>query len=136
MQQVIDLDGNTHNWNLTSGIAHGKLLNKSSLHLKARQMIKECFPTLQILEEVQIPLRKSQNLVLDFYLPLNRKCIEVHGKQHYEFSRHFHNDRMGFLKHKKRDQDKKEWCEANGIKYIELPFNENEEEWKRRIENE
>jgi len=136
MQQVIDLDGNTHNWSLTAGIAHGKLLNKSSLHLKARKMIKECFPTLQILEEVQIPLRRSQSLVLDFYLPLNRKCIEVHGQQHYQFSRHFHNDRMGFLKHKKRDQDKKEWCEINGIQYIELPFNETEEEWRHRIENE
>lgn len=135
MQQVIDLDGNIQNWSLTGSIAHSKLLNKSALHLLARQIIRECFPTMQILEEVPIPLRFTETLFLDFYIPLNKKCIEVHGEQHYEFSRHFHKNTMGFLRHKKRDQDKKEWCEINNIQYIELPFNKTVDEWKQRIEN-
>lgn len=134
--QIKDLDGNTQHWKLLGNISHGSNENKSSLHLIARNLIKECFPTLQVLEEVQIPLRKSQMLVLDFYLPLTKKCIEIHGKQHYEFSRFYHKDRMGFLKHKKRDKEKQEWCETNGIEYIELPYNENVEEWKKRIINE
>lgn len=131
--QIKDLDGNTHHWKLLGNISHASNDNKSSLHLTARNLIKECFPTLQVLEEVQIPLRRSQILILDFYLPLNRKCIETHGKQHYEFSRFYHKDRMGFLKHKKRDKEKKEWCEINDIEYIELPYNEDIEEWKKRI---
>ena len=43
---------------------------------------------------------------------------------------------MGFVKHKKRDQAKREWCAINGIDYIELPYDEKLEEWKKRIINE
>lgn len=134
--QVKDLDGNYHHWKLTGGIAHASYDNKSSFHLQARGLIKECFPTLQILEEVTIPLRRTERLILDFYLPLNKKCIEVHGEQHYKFTRFYHKDMIGFVKHKKRDQAKKEWCAINGIDYIELPYNEKIEDWKKRITNE
>lgn len=133
--QVKDLDGNTYNWQLIGNIAHGAALNKSSLHLEARSMIHEHFPTLQVLEEVPVNVRKTELLYLDFYLPLIKKCIEVHGEQHYKFSRFFHNTALGFIKHKKRDQDKKEWCELNNITHIELPFDK-KDEWIKRIKNE
>ena len=74
--QIKDLDGNTHHWKLIGGIAKASVGNKSSLHLQARQLIKDCFPTLQVLEEISIPLRRTEHLILDFYLPLNKKCIE------------------------------------------------------------
>jgi len=131
--QIRDLDGNTHHWKLIGTIAHGSVTQKSSLHLKARDLIKECYPTLQILEEISIPLRLREKLIMDFYLPLNKKCIEIHGEQHYKFNKFFHKDRLGFLRHKKRDKEKQEWCEINGIQYIELPFNETLEQWKIRI---
>ena len=86
-----------------------------------------------MLQEVAIPLRRTEALYLDFYIPLLKKAIEVHGEQHYKFVAHFHNNAMGFIKHKKRDNDKKEWCEINGIEYIELPYNESIEQWKQRI---
>lgn len=133
--QIKDLDGNLQHWKLLGNIAHGSQTNKSHLHLQARQLIKECFPTLQILEEVSIPLRRSEILILDFYLPLNKKCVEVHGEQHYKFTRFYHKDMMGFIRHKKRDQEKKEWCDINNIQYIELPYNENMEEWTKRLIN-
>lgn len=133
---VKDLDNNNHNWNLTGNSAHGKLDNKSSLHLRARSIVKDIYPTLQILEEVPIPLRRSETLYLDFYLPLNKICIEVHGEQHYKFVAHYHNNQMGFIKHKKRDREKQEWCLINNIKYIELPFNETDDQWRLRITSE
>lgn len=133
--QVKDLDGNTYNWQLIGNIAHGTALNKSSLHLEARSIIHESFPTLQVLEEVPVNVRRTELLYLDFYLPLLKKCIEVHGEQHYKFSRFFHNTALGFIKHKKRDQDKKEWCELNNITYIELAFDK-KDEWIKRIKNE
>lgn len=122
--QVVDLDGNVNKWQLIGNIAHGTQQNKSSLHLKARELIKQCFPTLQILEEVPICVRKNKTLYLDFYLPLPKKCIEVHGEQHYKFNRFFHHTTLGFIRHKKRDQAKKDWCELNNIDYIELPFDQ------------
>lgn len=131
---VKDLDGNNHNWMLTGNMAKGKITNKSSYHLRARSVIAEAFPTLQILEEVPIPLRKNETLYLDFFLPLNKICIEVHGEQHYKFIPYYHQNILNFLKSQKRDREKQEWCENNGIKYISLPYNK-ENEWKDSIVN-
>lgn len=133
--QVKDLDGVCHNWHLTGNMARGKINNRSSFHLKARGLITNIFPTLQILEEVPIPLRKSETLYLDFYLPLKKLCIEVHGEQHYKFIGFYHNNILSFLKSQKRDRDKEEWCSINGIGCIVLPHFENEEEWKERLIN-
>lgn len=132
--QVRDLEGVLHNWNLSGNIAHGSVTNKSSLHILARKLVHEIYPTLQVLEEVSIRLRKSQTLYLDFYLPLIKKCIEVHGEQHYKFVPFYHQNVLGFAQHKKRDIEKKEWCQANDIQYIELPYNDTDS-WKDRILN-
>ena len=133
---IRDLDGNTQTWHLTGHMAKGKLEHKSSLHLQARALLVESFPTLQILEEVSIPLRKSEVLYLDFYLPLIKMCVEVHGEQHYKFIGFYHNNQLSFLKSQKRDREKQEWCEINGIKQIVLPYSETVAEWERRIKYE
>lgn len=132
---IKDLDGVSHNWNLTGNMAKGRVENRSSLHLAARELIISAFPTLQVLEEVPIQLRRSESLYLDFYLPLKKTCIEVHGEQHYKFVPFYHNNMLAFLKSQKRDREKQEWCSINGIEYISLPYNENLEEWKMRIIN-
>lgn len=131
---VRDLDDNEHNWTLTGNYAHAQQKNKSSLHLRARSLLSTLYPTLQILEEVPIPLRRSETLYLDFYLPLSRLCIETHGEQHYKFVAHYHHSMLNFFKHKKRDKDKMEWCKINNIQYIELPYNEKDEDWILRIQ--
>lgn len=131
--QVIDLDGNISRLTLKGGISHGYYeSHKSDLHLCARTLIHKCYPTLQVLEEIPIHIRKSEVLYLDFYLPLLKKCIEVHGQQHYEFVRFYHQTTLGFIKHKKRDSDKKEWCVKNSIQYIELPYNK-KDQWEQII---
>jgi hypothetical protein len=132
---IKDLDGNAHNWQLTGNMSKGKISNKSSLHLSTRSLLIKHYPTLQILEEVPIPLRKNETLYLDFYLPLNKTCIEVHGEQHYKFVPFYHSNILTFLKSQKRDREKQEWCELNNIKYIALPYDENETEWLERINN-
>lgn len=132
---VKDLDGNSSNWNLVGNIVNNKVENKSSLHVRAKSLLTSLFPTLQLLEEVPINVRRSETLYLDFYLPLKKYCIETHGEQHYKFVSFYHSTIFGFLKAKKRDTEKKEWCELNGIKYIELPFDETDDEWKDRIIN-
>jgi hypothetical protein len=124
MIDVVDLDGQMQRWSLKGHIAKGTLKNKSALHLKARELIHQVFPTMQILEEVGIPLRKAETLYLDFFVPLARICIEVHGEQHYKYTPFFHGSKLNFMKHKKRDREKKEWCRLNDIAVIELPYNE------------
>jgi hypothetical protein len=119
---VKDLDGNINSWHIVGNI--NKSFNKSSYQIQARNLLKKIYPTMQILEEVPIKIRKSETLYLDFYIPLNKKCIEVHGEQHYKFTPHYHNNKLAFLRAQKRDKDKKEWCEINNILYIELPYDE------------
>lgn len=129
---VYDLDGNEYNW-LLSGhmIKAGRA--KSSLHLRARSLLTQMYPTLQILEEVPINVHKGETLYLDFYLPLKKMCVETHGEQHYKFIAHYHSNALGFIRHKKRDREKQEWCFLNNITLIELPFDESDEQWLNRL---
>jgi hypothetical protein len=133
---VTSLDGDNISWGLTGHISKGRIQNKSSYHLQARELLSSLYPTLQILEEVGAPIKKGQVLYLDFYLPLLKWCVEVHGEQHYKFVPYYHGNMMSFLKSQKKDKEKKEWCELNGIKYIELPYSENINEWKERLKHE
>jgi len=132
---VIDLEGNSTNWLLTGNSSHARMLNKSKLHLRARKLLKDIHPTLQILEEIPIHVRKKELLYLDFYIPLIKTCIEVHGEQHYKFIGHYHGNRFNFIKAKQRDMSKKEWCELNNITHLELKFDQTDEQWKEIIEN-
>lgn len=131
---VHDLDGNSSNWLLTGNSAHARMLNRSKLHLRARQLLNKIYPTLQVLEEIPIHVRRSDVLYLDFYIPMIKKCIEVHGEQHYKFIGHYHGNRLNFLKAKKRDGEKKDWCELNNIEHIELRFDQTDEEWQAILE--
>lgn len=132
---VKDLDGNSVNWHLTGNMAKGKVDNRSSLHLSARKIIASNYPTLQVLEEVPIPLRRNETLYLDFYLPLKKICFEVHGEQHFKFVPFYHNNILNFRKSQKRDREKQEWCELNDIKYVVLSCNDDESEWNERVKN-
>lgn len=129
---VYDLDGNSYKWSILGNTKNNRK-NQSSLHKAANALLSEIYPTITILQEVPIAIRKNQTLYLDFYIPLLKRAIEVHGEQHYKFVAHYHSNAMGYIKHKKRDSDKKEWCEINGIEHIELPYNETIEQWKLRI---
>ena len=131
--QVYDLDGNIYNWTFRGNVANGSITRKSSYHLKARDMLHRLLPTMQILEEVKINVHKSQIMFLDFYIPLIKTCIEVHGEQHYKFVAHYHSNQLAFLQSQKRDREKQEWCELNKIKYISLPYDNTESEWELKI---
>ena len=134
--RTIDLDGNYCNWSITGHIRKNNDKRvRSEYHLRTRALLKEIFPTCQILEEVLIPVRKGRHLYLDFFLPLHNLSIEVHGEQHYKFIPFYHGSSLGFVNSQKRDREKVEWCNINNIEVIELPFNENDNEWKRRIQD-
>jgi hypothetical protein len=133
--RITCLDGYSYDLHLYGNLSKGSKNNKSSFHLKAREIIKSVYPTLQILEELTVYIRKNEIAYLDFYLPLTKTCIEVHGEQHYQFTPFYHANKLAFLKSKKRDNDKKEWCLLNNIRYIEFPYNQTEN-WENIITNE
>tara|TARA_R100000008_G_scaffold83479_1_gene68968 strand:- start:1444 stop:1851 length:408 start_codon:yes stop_codon:yes gene_type:complete len=134
--KVIGLDGKEYNWNPTGSQA--KSSKKSSLHIKAKKLLDEIFPHDRILEEISLAgsrtSRRRGTLRADFFIPNRRILVEVHGEQHFKFNTFFFKDKLSFYKAKARDSEKKEWCDINEIKLIELNYNEDIDEWRRKIE--
>lgn len=129
-----DLEGNIATWKLTGQIVTATdKRSRSKLHVKARKILYELFPTMKILEEVPIKPRGSKTQYLDFYINQIKLAVEVHGQQHYKFNTMFHASARDFLNQKRNDTDKEDWCILNGITHIELPYNEDIEQWKNKI---
>lgn len=130
--KVKGLDGREYPWNLTGRQVNADDLRpRSALHKAARQLLNELYPVSPILEEV--PLPGSGSLKADFYLPKQKLMVEVHGEQHYKFSKHFHGTKANFLEACKRDANKITWCELNNIQLVSLPYSENVDEWRTLI---
>ncbi len=130
--KVKGLDGKTHSWYLVGyqpNLSDERM--RSELHLRVRALLKEMFKSERLLEEV--PLPGSGGLFGDFYLPQSKIMVEAHGRQHYEYVAHFHQNPLGFMQSKKRDNNKADWCSLNGITLIVLPYNEDSEAWKQKI---
>lgn len=64
------------------------------------------------------------SLRMDFYIHDFKMCIEFHGRQHYEYVDWFHKTKENFLERIEKDRIKKEYCQNNDIKYIEISYNE------------
>jgi hypothetical protein len=107
--------------------------DKSSLHLLARKLLFNIFKPAPIIEELFLP--GSGGLYADFFIPLYKLVVETHGVQHYKFNPFFHSNIKDFKLGQVRDKNKIKWCEKNNIKLIELPYNEDENEWRTRIIN-
>jgi hypothetical protein len=132
--KAVGLDGKTYPWNITKYTGHSSC---SKLHERARAILKNLFPYDIAYEEVVLPGIKTEitnkALIADFYIHSLRLMLEVQGEQHYKFVQFFHNNKLEFFRAKKLDQLKKQWCEINNITLIELPFNETDDEWIKRI---
>jgi hypothetical protein len=130
--KIIGLDGKIYPWNPKSGSMANK--EQSSYHLLAKKVIKTIYPLEPLLEEVSLPGTKP-TLYADFIIPLRNILIEVHGEQHYNWVMRFHPTKKDFILGKRRDRIKKEWAELNKFYFVELPYWENENEWRYRIIN-
>jgi hypothetical protein len=106
---------------------------RSQLHIIARQLIKEIYPTLTVAEEVPIKILRGKVLYLDFYIPLLNTAIEVHGEQHYNFSSFYHKSAADFMLQKKNDQQKATWCDYNTISLVVFPYFEDKELWRNKL---
>lgn len=63
-------------------------------------------------------------LFLDIYLPQLKIAFEYDGQQHFEYNEHFHGSRDNFLKARRRDAEKDDLCEQQGITLIRVAYNE------------
>lgn len=135
--KVIGLDNKEYNLNFIVNSSSRE--NSSSYHKAARELIKSLFPMERIYEEVTLPGTSTKvnkkALYADFFLPSLKIIIEVQGEQHYKFNAFFHKNKKEFYLAQARDRDKREFCTINDFTIVELPYSENIDEWKHRIEN-
>jgi hypothetical protein len=130
--KVVGLDGRSYNWDWRNKIPMADDTRpRSTYHLRARGLLKKLFPCETILEEVYLP--GSNNLSVDFYIPFYKTCVEVQGEQHYRYIQFFQGSHSEFLSAKLRDTQKQNWINLNGLKFIELPYTEDNDEWTERI---
>jgi very-short-patch-repair endonuclease len=111
------LKGGTAKLRLNNKRLRTKGGSKSQFQYEIGQQLTEKYPHDVIFEEVIIP---GDNFILDFFIPSLDLVIEVHGKQHIEHIKHFHKTIKEFHKQQDTDQRKRDWCELNGFRLVEL----------------
>lgn len=106
----------------------------SGLHKKAVALVKELYPCMTLVEELNVPEGKN-GIYFDLYLPQISLVIEVQGEQHFKNNSFFHKNMLEFQKAKRRDELKREWCACNELHLVELNYNESIDEWRDKIKN-
>lgn len=96
---------------------HLRSKSKSKLQHEIGRQLTEHYPCDTIFEEVIIP---GDGFILDFFIPSLCLVIEVHGKQHTEHIKHFHKTKQDFHHQQDVDQKKRDWCELNGFRLLEI----------------
>lgn len=127
---VLNSNGDEVKWNYAKFYSRKERSGKSKHHIKARSLLASMFPYNTLYEEVSLPT--DPVMYADFFIPDLCFIVEIHGEQHYDFNPFFHKSKMDFYKAKARDKQKKQWCELNEFKFIELSYKE-EKEWQNQI---
>lgn len=129
--KVIGLDKKNYNLDTSKKRVHKYNRERSQWHIKAKDLLEEIFPAEIILEEIFLPGCPTK-LYVDFFLPLRKLMIEVQGSQHFTYNPFFHKGITGLTSSLRRDVDKRQWCEYNNIKLLQLDYKE-VEQWKQQI---
>jgi len=98
---------------------------------KVYDLIKELFPYNIIIKEYYINY-KGTRLFFDFFIKDLGVYIEVQGRQHFNFVKHFHETKEKFLGQKKRDNLKIEYIQENN-KLCLVRFYDGEELDKEKV---
>lgn len=91
--------------------------SKSKIQFEAKQFLKKYWSSHVVFEEFPVA---GTRLKFDFYNANKKVVVEIHGKQHGQYTPFFHKRRAGFISHIRRDQQKQDFCELNDIKFIEI----------------
>ena len=92
--------------------------SRSILQTKVKEILAELWAHDIVYEEFPV---FGTKLSVDFYNASKGIVIEVQGRQHTKFVKHFHNDSIwNFEDQLRRDRSKRRFCEINDITLIEI----------------
>ena len=82
-----------------------------------KEFLKEFWFNDIVFEEFPVA---GTRMTIDLYNDTHKVAIEVQGRQHDEYVKYFHRNKLEFLKQQRRDADKREYCRINDILLIEI----------------
>jgi hypothetical protein len=92
--------------------------SRSKIQYKVKKILEDLWRGHVVFEEFPVA---GTRMSLDFYNANKKIAIEVQGKQHFKYVPHFHGkNKINFISQLRRDSQKKEFCEINKIKLVEI----------------
>ncbi len=98
----------------------------SAIADKTGDILTKMFPDRlghRVVREVYVNF-KGTRLFFDFYVKELSIYIEIQGRQHTRFVKHFHGDKEAFLKQKRRDNLKIQYVQENNKCLIRFNYDE------------
>lgn len=89
-------------------------------HAALTEMFQKLLPNETIVNEYHI----GEKLMLDIYCDSYKLAAEYHGRQHFFYSSHFHNDINDLKSQQQRDERKAELCKELGIALVVFRYND------------
>lgn len=115
--EVRSLKGGTFKLKLRNKRLRASDKSKSKFQYDVGQQLTDMYPHDVIFEEIIIP---GDGFVLDFFIPSVNLVIECHGRQHTQHVKHFHKTKREFHNQQDTDKKKRDWCELNGFRLMEV----------------
>ena len=128
---ILDIKGRPRKISPSSRIKWN-IKRASEAQYRTKLFLKEFWECDNVFEEFIIP---GSRLRVDFINFTKKIAVEVSGRQHEEFTKFFHKNRIGFIKSVKRDFQKIKWLEINDIELIEIYDHETLNLNKKEIED-
>lgn len=115
--KVLDLYGRESSVNLKKYLIDWDDDSCSKFQTSVKSFLKPYWKFHVVTEEFRIP---SSKLRCDIINWSKKILIEIQGRQHTDYVKHFHSSRAGFLKSWKSDVAKEEWAKKMGFSHIEI----------------
>lgn len=115
--KFLDIHGKDTTLNVSKYKLSWEKKSRSKPQFECKQFLKKYWIHDIMLEEMRVP---KTRYTFDIVNLTKRIVIEVHGTQHFEHNKFFHENRIDFLQQLQRDSFKEEWARKNGFCFVEI----------------
>jgi very-short-patch-repair endonuclease len=96
--------------------------SRSKIQFKVKCLLKKIWDHHVVFEEFPVA---GSKMSLDFYNATIKIAVEVQGQQHTSYTPFFHGkNKANYIAQLRRDHEKRQFCEENNIKLIEIYYND------------